>query len=89
MTSFEKKVLRQVLKIPLGKVRTYAQIARAIGHPRSYRAVANALRKNPYPFFVPCHRVVGRGKDMRGYALGRDMKRDLIKFEKKVRDMLK
>lgn len=89
MTAFEKKVLRQVLKIPLGQVRTYAQIARAIGHPCSYRAVANALKKNPYPLFVPCHRVVGEGKDLRGYSLGRDLKRDLIKFEKKIKDMLK
>jgi methylated-DNA-[protein]-cysteine S-methyltransferase len=89
MTEFERKVLKATLKIPLGEVRTYKQIAASLGHPRAYRAVANALRKNPYPLLVPCHRVIGEGGNMRGYALGIKLKRDLIKFEKKIKDMLK
>ena len=90
MTDFEKKVLREALKIPLGQVRTYKWIARAVGKPKSYRAVANALKKNPYPFFIPCHRVVSSGKKkIGGYFLGAELKEELIKFEKTIQDVIK
>ena len=58
MTDFEKKVLEVVSKIPLGQLRSYKWVARKAGRPRAYRAVANALAKNPYPLFIPCHRVI-------------------------------
>jgi len=57
-TEFEKTVLAKTFEIPKGKVSTYNRIAEKIGKPRAYRAVANALHKNPLAPIVPCHRVV-------------------------------
>ncbi len=57
-TEFEKAVLVTTFKIPNGKVSTYGRIAKRIGRPRAYRAVGNALHKNPLAPIVPCHRVV-------------------------------
>jgi len=57
-TEFERKVLVATFKIPHGKVSTYKRIAEKIGKPKAYRAVANALHKNPLHPVVPCHRVV-------------------------------
>jgi len=57
-TEFERKVLVATYRIPLGKVSTYKRIAERIGKPKAYRAVANALHKNPLHPVVPCHRVV-------------------------------
>lgn len=89
MTDFEKKVLRIVSKIPLGELRSYKWIARKVGKPRACRAVANALAKNPYPLFIPCHRVIESSKGLGGYSLGRGLKGKLINLEKKIRDMIK
>lgn len=57
-TEFEKKVLVATFKIPKGKISTYKIIAKKVGRPRAYRAVATALRKNPLHPIVPCHRVI-------------------------------
>ena len=57
-TSFQKKVWKEIKKIPYGESRSYKEVALAIGHPQSARAVANACAKNPYAPAVPCHRVV-------------------------------
>lgn len=57
-TEFEKAVLMAVLRIPRGKVSTYKRIAEIIGKPRAFRAVGNALHKNPLAPIIPCHRVV-------------------------------
>jgi|GEM_PF-513067 methylated-DNA-[protein]-cysteine S-methyltransferase len=57
-TIFEKTVLMAVLKIPKGKVSTYKRIAEIIGRPKAFRAVGNALHKNPFAPIIPCHRIV-------------------------------
>ncbi len=57
-TEFERIVLVTTYKIPKGKVSTYKRIAEKIGRPKAYRAVANALHKNPLWPIIPCHRVV-------------------------------
>ncbi len=57
-TQFERDVLVATFRIPKGKVSTYKRVAEKIGKPKSYRAVANALHKNPIWPVVPCHRVV-------------------------------
>ena len=85
MTDFEKKVLRIVLKIPLGEVRSYKWVAKQIGKPKAYRAVANALHKNPFPLLIPCHRVIKSSKEIGGYALGTGLKCSLIKLENKIK----
>ena len=89
MTDFEKKVLRAVLEIPLGELRSYKWLAKKTGRPRAYRAVANALRKNPFPLIIPCHRVVKSTKNIGGYAQGKRIKQDLINLEKKIKGMIK
>ncbi len=57
-TEFERAVLLATLKIPRGKVSTYKRIAEIVGRPRAFRAVGNALHKNPLAPIIPCHRVV-------------------------------
>ncbi len=88
-SEFEKKVYREVLLIPLGEVRTYKEIARNIGHPKAYRAVGQALKKNPYPFIIPCHRVIRSDGYIGGYVYGKRIKKILIELEKDLRKALK
>jgi len=66
-TDFQKLVWNEVLSIPLGEVRSYKQIAQAIGRPLSYRAVANVCASNPYAPEVPCHRVIRSDGKLGGY----------------------
>ena len=61
-TPFQKKVYEAVLGIPKGQVRTYAEIARAIGQPQAARAVGQALKRNRWAPKIPCHRVVAAAR---------------------------
>jgi O-6-methylguanine DNA methyltransferase len=70
VTEFERAVLLKAREIPKGEVRTYAWIAAQIGHPAAVRAVGSALRKNPVPVLIPCHRVVRSDGHIGEYALG-------------------
>ena len=65
---FQRAVLRATFAIPYGEVRTYGQVAAAIGRPRAARAVGRALATNPMPIVVPCHRVVGHDRRLHGYG---------------------
>jgi len=67
-TEFQKKVWKEILKIPKGQTRTYNDIALSIGSPKSYRAIANACGKNPLPVTIPCHRVVKSDGSIGGYS---------------------
>lgn len=58
LTEFSRKVYEATLAIPHGETRTYAWVAKKIGSPLAARAVGQALRKNPFPILIPCHRVV-------------------------------
>lgn len=78
--SFNEKVWALTARIPAGQVRTYADIARDLG-TKGYRAVGNALNRNPYAPAVPCHRVVGSNGSLTGFAGGVDKKRELLKGE--------
>ena len=78
--SFNQKVWALTARIPAGKVVTYRQIADALGS-KGYRAVGNALNRNPYAPAVPCHRVVGSNGSLTGFAGGLDMKRRLLAEE--------
>jgi methylated-DNA-[protein]-cysteine S-methyltransferase len=77
---FERAVLECARQIPRGSVLTYSELAAKLGNPRAARAVGNALRRNPIPLFVPCHRVVGVA-DLGGYAWGLETKRKLLQLE--------
>ena len=80
VTDFEKKVYIETMKIPKGEVKTYKEIGEAIG-TKGYRAVGNALNKNPIAIIVPCHRVVGSNMKLTGFRGGLDMKKEMLNNE--------
>lgn len=82
-TGFQRRVWSALLQIPYGETRSYNEVARMIGNPRAYRAVANACAANPVPLIVPCHRVVRSDGGLGGYALGMDRKKYLLEMERK------
>lgn len=79
-TSFQKKALRYVARIPYGKTRTYGEIARSIGSPGAARAVGSANARNNLPLVIPCHRVVATN-GLGGYGGGLPLKKKLLKLE--------
>jgi methylated-DNA-[protein]-cysteine S-methyltransferase len=82
-TKFQLKVWHYLKKIPKGKTKTYLEVAKAIGKPSAFRAVANAVGKNPYPLKIPCHRVIRSDGSMGGYSAkgGVKKKKILLKRE--------
>lgn len=80
MAIFQEKVYRVVKNIPRGNVLTYKQVARAVGSPRAFRAVGNALNKNS-DRKIPCHRVVCSDGKVGGYRHGTKKKIALLKKE--------
>ena len=82
-TKFQLKVWFYLRKIPRGSLKTYSQVAKAIGKPRAVRAVANAIGKNPYAPKIPCHRVIRLDGSLGGYSGkgGIKTKRFLLKKE--------
>jgi methylated-DNA-[protein]-cysteine S-methyltransferase len=80
-TKFQRLVYEKTREIPAGKVSTYQEIARAIGKPKAFRAVGNALNKNPTPIDVPCHRVVRSDFRIGGFSKGPSTKMRLLKLE--------
>jgi methylated-DNA-[protein]-cysteine S-methyltransferase len=82
-TKFQIKVWNELKKIPKGQVRTYKEIATAIGKPNAARAVANACGKNPRPIKIPCHRVIRTDGGLGGYSAkgGVSQKRKLLQIE--------
>ena len=81
-TSFQKKVWSALAKIPYGQTRSYKEIAKAIGHPKAFRAVGNANGQNSIPLIVPCHRVVESNGGLGGFGHGVKVKKQLLDFEK-------
>ena len=67
-TKFQVKVWKYLSKIPRGRVKTYSQVAKAIGKPLAVRAIANAIGKNPFPPQIPCHRVIRSYGSLGGYS---------------------
>lgn len=80
-TDFQRSVWTALKAIPYGQTRTYGEIAAAIGRPKAVRAVGQANHHNPLPIFLPCHRVVGSGGTLTGYAGGLEMKKALLALE--------
>lgn len=80
-TAFQREVWTALRLIPAGHTRTYGEMATAIGRPSATRAVAAAIGRNPLTIAVPCHRVVGAGGALTGYAAGVDRKRWLLAHE--------
>lgn len=81
-TAFQKKIWAALLTIPFGETRSYGQIARQIGNPGAARAVGAANGKNPLSIIAPCHRVIGSGGALTGFAGGLEIKACLLALEK-------
>ncbi|NOT55803.1 MAG: methylated-DNA--[protein]-cysteine S-methyltransferase, partial [Deltaproteobacteria bacterium] len=81
-SDFQREVLRATAEVPYGTVVTYLSIAEAIGQPKAVRAVAQALRHNPVPIQIPCHRVIGSDGSLTGYAGNLvDIKKQILAVE--------
>lgn len=80
-TDFQMRVWRALRTIPFGEVRSYADIARALGQPTATRAVGAANGKNPLAVFIPCHRVIGSNGSLTGFGGGIEVKRALLVHE--------
>lgn len=81
-TDFQRRVWAQLLEIPFGQTRSYAEVARAAGSPRGTRAAGAAIGRNPVSLVVPCHRVVGSDGSLTGYTGGIERKRALLRHER-------
>ncbi len=81
-TEFQKKVWRELLRIPYGQKKSYGEIAKAIENPRGARAVGMACNKNKIPIIIPCHRVVGSNQKLVGFAGGLEIKSILLNLER-------
>lgn len=84
-TAFQQMVWKALRRIPAGKTRTYAEVAKIIGRPEAVRAVASACGANPAALLVPCHRVIQTGGGLGGYHWGLDRKRHLLAAEQENR----
>lgn len=82
-TPFQKKVWEELQKIPIGETRSYAEIAKAIGKPSAFRAVALANGANQLAIAIPCHRVINSNGQLGGYSGGIKKKEWLLKHERK------
>ncbi|NDP40291.1 MAG: methylated-DNA--[protein]-cysteine S-methyltransferase [Rhodoferax sp.] len=80
-TDFQQSVWRALLQIPFGATVSYGALSARIGKPAAVRAVAGAVARNPLSIIVPCHRVLGAGASLTGYAGGLPRKTALLQLE--------
>ncbi|MCU1761575.1 methylated-DNA--[protein]-cysteine S-methyltransferase [Pseudomonas sp. 14P_8.1_Bac3] len=80
-SAFQRRVWEALRQIPAGKTISYQEIARQLGQPNAFRAVANACGANPLAVIVPCHRVVRQDGSLGGYRWGLERKRQLLARE--------
>jgi len=81
-TPFQKRVWRELVKVPWGQTVSYSDLARKAGKPLAVRAVASACARNPITFIVPCHRVLRKNGDLGGYFWGLSKKELLLERER-------
>jgi methylated-DNA-[protein]-cysteine S-methyltransferase len=79
-SSFNERCYFLLNKVPKGKVTTYKALANALG-TSAYRAVGNAMNKNPYAPKIPCHRVINANGELGGFAHGLEKKKSILKAE--------
>lgn len=80
-TAFEQEVWQALCRIPYGETKTYGEVAAELERPKACRAVGRANGLNPISIFIPCHRVIGAGGRLTGYAGGLEMKERLLRLE--------
>lgn len=78
---FHREVLTELARVPYGETTTYGTLALRVGRPRAARAIGLAMNRNPIPIVLPCHRVLGSGGSLTGYAGGLDKKELLLRLE--------
>ena len=83
-TDFQLRVWKELVKIPYGSTITYSQQAQQLGDIKAIRAVGTANGKNKIAIIIPCHRVIGSDKSLRGYAGGLSRKKWLLEHEQEV-----
>lgn len=81
ISDFRRVVLEACASIPAGETRSYAWLAEQVGRPRAARAAGRVMATNPWPLFVPCHRVLGSDGSLHGYGGGLPMKEALLRVE--------
>jgi methylated-DNA-[protein]-cysteine S-methyltransferase len=82
-TPFQLAVWQLIQQIPFGSTLTYGELAARLGSPNKARAVGGAANRNPLPLLIPCHRVLGAGGKLTGFAGGLEMKQFLLTLEQK------
>ena len=80
-TPFQCAVWRTVLQIPYGNSLSYGQVAERLGKPKAVRAVGQAIGRNPCLVLVPCHRVLGKSRELTGFSAGLKLKKTLLDLE--------
>lgn len=80
-TDFQQSVWEALTHIPYGETVSYADVARAIGRPKSARPTGGAVGANPLPIIVPCHRVIGSDQTLTGFTGGLNIKVALLELE--------
>jgi methylated-DNA-[protein]-cysteine S-methyltransferase len=81
VNDFTRRVLLETMKIPYGEVKSYLSIGKGIGYPRAPRAVGQAVKRNPIPLIIPCHRVIREDGSIGGYSLEGVSKQALLTLE--------
>ncbi len=81
-SEFQHRVWAELLRVPFGKSATYTEIAEKIQRPDAVRAVGTAIGANPLLIIAPCHRILGKHGECRGYRGGLEMRRRLLELEK-------
>jgi O-6-methylguanine DNA methyltransferase len=87
LSDFQRRVLETTRRVPFGETSTYSELARRLRRPRAARAVGNALRANPVPLVIPCHRIVRANGSIGGFSglTAVDEKRWLLQQEARRR----
>lgn len=78
---FTRKVLQELRKIPYGEVRSYGWIGKKLGYKMAARAIGQAVKRNPIPIIIPCHRVIAEGGRLGGFSSGIEIKKRLLGLE--------
>jgi methylated-DNA-[protein]-cysteine S-methyltransferase len=81
LADFNRRVLRELARVPYGEVVTYGQLAARAERPRAARAVGTVMNRNPLPIVLPCHRVIGANGSLTGYGGGLPRKEALLRLE--------
>lgn len=78
---FQQKILKALQQVPFGTTLSYQQLASRAGNAKASRAAGTACGKNPYPLFIPCHRIVHTSGTLGGFLFGLPVKKALLEFE--------